>query len=354
MRYIMALAVMTMVFAGIARGQSESIVVDGETRTFIAHAPSGLTNPPLVISMHGAGGTGSQQRSMSGFDKIADREKFVVVYPDGISNRWDLSGAKDLNFIMAIIDTMAARYQIDRNRVYPTGFSMGGMMSYTLACKAANKIAAIGPASGFPMGGLGGCSPSRPVPILHVHGEVDDVVTYSGLAAIISGWVTKNGCPTTPVVTKPYPADNANSKATKSYYGPCKEGSEIILITIAGMGHAYASSVNSYGINASEEFWTFFKTHSLGPVEISQKGSLAPITRPISARYCAGNIHVKSGEVIRSVRVLDIQGKTLFNWKAVGALTSAVAFPVSRSARGMYLLNVEGVQEVSALSIIAP
>jgi poly(3-hydroxybutyrate) depolymerase len=349
----MVFALITMVFTGIALAQTQSIQVNGETRTFVLHAPSGLSNPPLVISMHGASGTGSQQQSMSGFNKIADREKFVVVYPDGINNRWDLSGTKDLNFIMAIIDTMYARYQIDRNRVYPTGFSMGGMMSYTLACKAADKIAAIGPCSGYPMGGLGGCSPVRPVPTIHVHGEVDDVVTYSGLAAIISGWASKNGCPATAVVTKPYPADNANSKATKNYYGPCKDGSEIILITIAGMGHAYASSASTYGINASEEMWAFFKTHP-STAGVSNKASSVSTARHTSAGYYAGTIHLHSGENFTDVRVFDIQGKTLCTWKAGGDPVSAAVLPFNRPVGGMYLLDVTNIKGHTTVSVVVP
>ena len=357
MRCVMVLSVMIMALDGIVLAQTDSFPVEDTMRTFIVHAPSGLSNPPLVISMHGLSGTGSQQRSMSGFDKIADREKFVVVYPDGLSNRWDVSGSTDVNFILALIDTMAARYQIDRNRVYATGFSMGGMMSYKLACAAANKIAAIGPASGYLMGGMGGggCSPARPMPILHTHGSLDSVVAFTGLASCISGWVTKNGCPTAAQITKPYPESKPNSKVTKEYYGPCNQGSEIIVLTVEGMGHAYPGSFGSTDINASEEFWAFFKTHSLAPAGIAGQCSSVQMKRPISVDYYAGKIHLQSGQPLRSVRVCNIQGKTFFVWKAVGALTSPVVFPVSRGAAcGMYLLDVENVQGHSALSIIVP
>jgi predicted peptidase len=100
--------------------------------------------------MHGLSGTGSQQRSssMSGFDKVADKGKFVVVYPDGVYKLntyagWDISSNTDVDFISALIDTIAGRFNIDLNRVYASGFSMGGMMSYKLACTLSDKIAAI-------------------------------------------------------------------------------------------------------------------------------------------------------------------------------------------------------------------
>ncbi len=79
------------------------------------------------------------------FEALADTANFVVVYPEGENSSWDIGGNKDVNFIVAIIDSMYNRYQIDRNRVYATGFSMGGMMSWHLSCKIPDKIAAIVP-----------------------------------------------------------------------------------------------------------------------------------------------------------------------------------------------------------------
>jgi poly(3-hydroxybutyrate) depolymerase len=121
----------------LAQSSTLNLTVGTQARTSLIYAPADAASPPLVISMHGLSGTGSQQRSMSRFETIAQREKFVVAFPDGLSNRWDISGAADVNFILAIIDSAAARYGIDRARVYATGFSMGGMMSYHLANRAA-------------------------------------------------------------------------------------------------------------------------------------------------------------------------------------------------------------------------
>jgi poly(3-hydroxybutyrate) depolymerase len=358
MRYLMLLSIIVLVLTGTAPAQNGSITVGGTSRTFIVYAPSsGLpTNPALVIGMHGLNMTASLQRSISGFDKIADREKFIVVYPQAISNSWDLNGTTDVNFIVDLIDTMAARYHIDRNRVYPTGLSMGGMMCYPLACKAADKFAAIGPASGYPMGGLGNCSPSRPVSLFAIHGEADTFVAFKNLAPIISGWVTLLGCPQTPVVTKPYPADNPNSKGTKNYYGPCRDGSEIILVTIAERGHDYAgsSSAGTTGINSSEEFWAFFKTRTLGPVGISHPAMSVGAERSFSAGSHAGKIRIQSAREIRAVRIFDIQGKAILSWKAGAGSIRSIDLPVSRSAGGIYLLRVWGIKDEATLAIAVP
>jgi poly(3-hydroxybutyrate) depolymerase len=356
MRYRLLLSVITIVFTGTAFGQNGSIQVGGVKRSYILHVPSsGLPeNPSFVISLHGLNNNATIQRSWSGFDNVADKEKFIVVYPEAINMSWDLSGTTDVNFIAALIDTMYARYHIDRKRVYATGMSMGGMFSYTLACKAADKIAAIGPGSGYLMGGLGNCSPSRPVPTFHVHGEADTFVSYKNLLPIFAAWVKLNGCPDTPVVTKPYPADNASSKATKKYYGPCRENSEVILVSVAGMAHDYATAAKNFGIIESEEFWKFFKNHSLGSVGISHPATIERTGQRFSTAYHAGKIRIQSAREIRSVRIFDIQGKAIHSWKAgVGSIRS-IDLPVSRSAGGIYLLNVVGSSGSTTLKIVAP
>ena len=352
----MLLSVMTMVFIGTAFGQNGSIQVGGVNRSYILHVPSsGLPeNPSFVISLHGLNNNATIQRSWSGFDNVADKEKFIVVYPEAINMSWDLSGIKDVDFIAALIDTMYARYHIDRKRVYATGMSMGGMFSYTLACKAADKIAAIGPGCGYPMGGLGNCSPSRPVPTFHVHGEADTFVSYKNLLPIFAAWVKLNGCPDTPVVTKPYPADNPNSKATKKYYGPCRENSEVILVSVAGMAHDYATASKNFGIIESEEFWKFFKNHSLGATGISHPAMSSRAEQRFSAGYYAGKIRIQSAREIRSVRIFDIQGKAILLWKAGAGSIRSIDLPVGRRAGGIYVLRVLNIEKESVQRLAIP
>lgn len=334
-------------------GQTGSFVSGGQTRTFYAHVPSGLQNPPLVISMHGMGGNGSQQRQMSRFDQLANRENFVVVYPDGINSQWDISGSTDVNFLLALIDTMHARHGIDRNRVYATGFSMGGMMSYKLACSAADKIAAIGPVAGYPLGGMIGrtCSPARPVPIIHIHGSIDNVVSFPGLASYISQWVEKNGCPGTAQITQPYPESKPSSKVKKEYYGVCNQESEIIVLTVEGMDHAYPGSFGSSDINASEEIWAFFKTHAPGSIDVGYFSQSKGYSPRISAFYKAGKIHLQNRQEIRSIRVMDLSGKIICTFKAGKEPVKAVSFPLNRTTRGVYLIDVFDITGHSVLNI---
>jgi poly(hydroxyalkanoate) depolymerase family esterase len=241
---------------------AEDLVVGSTTRNMIVYAPSNIPqNRPLIISLHGMSQDAAYQKAQAKWETIADTAKFVVVFPNGINNQWNLSGTSDIDFITAIIDNMKTRYGIDRNRVYLSGFSMGGMMTYYAATKIADKIAAFAPISGYLMGGPNTNS-SRPIPIIHTHGTSDDVVGYSGVQTCLNAWITRNGCPTTAVVTDPYPANNPNSICTKSYWGLGTNGVAMVLMTLEGKGH-WISNDQVNGIHTSAEIWKFCKAFTL-------------------------------------------------------------------------------------------
>lgn len=156
----------------------ENLQVDGTTRTMIVYAPANLPKQSaLVIACHGANQDAGYLQGLAKWENVADTAKFVVVYANGVDKMWDISGSRDLKFMEAIIAEMYSRYGINKNKVYLTGFSMGGMFTYHAANKMADKIAAFAPVSGYPMGGPNAAS-TRPVPILHTHGTADDVCTY--------------------------------------------------------------------------------------------------------------------------------------------------------------------------------
>ncbi|MDD4970350.1 MAG: carbohydrate-binding protein [Paludibacter sp.] len=239
----------------------ESLQVGTSTRQMIVYAPTGIKqNSALVISMHGMNQTMTDQKNQTQFQSVAQANNFVLVFPQSIGSQWQLYGTTDTDFILAIIDEMYKRYGIDRDRVYLSGFSMGGMMTYYAATVIADKIAAFAPVSGYLMSGPNTNS-SRPIPIIHVHGMDDGFVTYSNAQSHIDAWVKRNGCPTTPVVTKPYPANIPTSLSSKKYYGPGKEGVEVVFISVAGVGHWYSD--NSGGVFTSQEIWNFCKNYSL-------------------------------------------------------------------------------------------
>jgi len=278
-------------FAGVAFA-ANSWTLNVGNRQAIIYAPDKRDKPALVLALHGMGLSKEWAQGAMKFEPLADTANFVVAYPGSDGSQWDLGSNKDVDFIVAVIDSMANRYQIDRNRVYVTGFSMGGMMSWYLSCRIPDKIAAMVPDDGFLLGGMpGDCSEVRHVPAMEIHGNCDFFVKYTDfVGSFLPSQVSRYGCPATPVKTSPYPVNvdgrNASQLAqpSKSFlesYGPCEKSglkSELSLLTVNGMLHDWATpdkaNTNDQAecpgylgkpldINGTWEAWNWLKTHSL-------------------------------------------------------------------------------------------
>lgn len=251
--------------------QEFSFMYDGIERSYIVYVPeiSKEANNPMVINMHGLGSNAIQQQFYSQFDLVADTAGAIIVYPNGVDNQWNIysdNGVDDVGFISALIDTMAANYSIDLNRVYATGMSMGGFMSHRLACQLNNRIAAIGPVAGtlaYPF-----CAPERAVPVCHIHGTADETVPYALVPPTIAFWDGINGCADSVVIDLPDIDPNDQSTVTLTTYSPCDDNVEILLYTINDGGHTWPGApinigVTNYDIHASAEVWNFFTQYTL-------------------------------------------------------------------------------------------
>jgi poly(hydroxyalkanoate) depolymerase family esterase len=337
--------------------QAGSMQVDGTKRDYTVYAPSsGLpTNPLLILALHALGQTAAQFRSSSGWDKIADKEKFVVVYPVGITTvdmqgqkliGWDITANSDVHFLTALLDTMAARFKIDRKRVYSTGFSMGGMMSYVLACQVSDKITAIGPDAGYPVGqNASSCKPSVPVPVCHVHGADDNFVKVSDLPPWIKKFAEVDKCQSSPKTT-------TGAKYKKDDYSPCENGNEVICYTITGMAHAYATS-STNGFSATDTFWAFFKRHPAS-TGVANKASEIQRMQPVSAAYSGGKIHLAVNREINSVRIFDVHGRTIYTWKEPTRQVGDLTVPVGWASGGLCIINVTGPTGSSVRRVLIP
>jgi polyhydroxybutyrate depolymerase len=230
--------------------ENRTVDVGGTMRTFILHVPAsydGTTPVPFVMDFHGLGGNGAQQENSSGYKGKSDQEGFVVAFPDGIDNAWNIgpcctnSGdVDDLGFARAMVESVAADGCIDTKRVYSTGFSMGGGMSHYLACNGADFIAAATPASfDLLVDPEQPCEPSRPIPVLAFRGTADTVVpfdggpgssgriTFAGAQATFERWAGIDGCTGSPT-----------SDGDCSIYEDCSDGVEVGLCVIQGGSHA--------------------------------------------------------------------------------------------------------------------
>lgn len=237
---------------------AETINVNGTVRNYIVYVPANLgENRPLLISCHGMNQDAAYQKNMLQIESVADTAKFVTVFPNGIDKGWDISGDRDINYVRALIDAMVTKYKIDRNRVYLSGFSMGGMFTYHAMNRIPDLIAAFAPISGYPMGGTTANANVRPIPIIHTHGTSDDVVAFSGVQGALNAWIKHNGCPTKDVVVKNY---RGASHITRHTWGPGNNGVEVVLMEMAGKGHWIS---NDNGVKTGDEIWRFCKRFSL-------------------------------------------------------------------------------------------
>src|SRR5687767_7233906 len=200
-----------------AQFSNKTMDVNGTPRTYRQYLPSGfnaLSEPgvPLVIALHGLGDNMTNFSNV-GFSYIADTARFLVVYPQGLNNPFNQSAwnngtllsstVDDIGFLGRLIDTMKVKYDIDLSRVYFTGFSMGGIMTYHMACALPNKIAAIASVAGtMADSDISGCNPGRSIPVMHMHGTADGTVPYNSGAlpslslvpATMAFWQNNNGC----------------------------------------------------------------------------------------------------------------------------------------------------------------
>ena len=272
----------------------------GRIRTSILHVPPSYadgTPMPLVLFMHGGGGNGAQAQRSYGMDAVADREGFLVAYPNGTGNFGNLltwnaanccsyayeNNVDDVGFLRALVEELERTYSIDPRRIYATGMSNGGMMTYRLGCRMSDKLAAIAPVAGAL--NETSCTPSDPLPVIVFHGTDDQHVPYNGgvgpetlyprvdepVSHAIDFWVGRDQTVTTPVTET-----SASGNIITDTYGGGVRGTEVVLYTIRDGGHAWPGGAGSatgdvptQEISASELIWAFFERHpkAEAPVE---------------------------------------------------------------------------------------
>lgn len=251
-------AALLLMLSFVPMTKADNITVNGTQRNYIVYAPNNLgEGRPLLISCHGMNQDANYQKNMLVIESVADTAKFVTVFPNGIDKGWDISGDRDINFVLALIDKMVDQYKIDRNRVYLSGFSMGGMFTYHAMNRIADKIAAFAPISGYPMGGTTANANVRPIPIIHTHGTGDDVVVFSGVQSALNAWINHNKCTKTPKVTQRY---RGAAHITRRVWDGGENGVEVVLMEMADKGHWIS---NDNGVKTGDEIWKFCKRYSL-------------------------------------------------------------------------------------------
>lgn len=275
---------------------------DGRDRHYLLHIPPGYkpgTPTPVVLAFHGGGSNPERFRETSDLDKLADQKGFIVVYPAGSGDKssmltWNIlvtdtyataNKIDDIGFVKKVLADLEETVTVDKKRLFATGMSQGAMLCYRMACNKdlSARIAAIAPVSGVMTVDPKDCNASRPVPVIHFHGQEDQVIPYAGglakraprsenvnwpsVASTLASLRKKNG-----IADKPADEQTVGKARHERYTG--KSGVDIELWTLEDGGHTWpggnAPAVLGFvlgktnrDISANEKMWAFFEKHPL-------------------------------------------------------------------------------------------
>lgn len=271
-----------------------SIEHGGRTRKYLVHVPpryDAATPAPLLLSFHGGGGNMAYQASEQNYGQIskADKEGFVVVFPNGYSKfggklaTWNAgtccgpardSNIDDVGFVRQIVANLGGQLNIDRGRIFATGMSNGGMLVHRLACEMSDTFKAVASVAG--PDGTTDCAPKNPISVLHIHARNDDHAVFDGgsgrksmrksmitdfvsVPETVARWVRRDSCNATPrrVLDKP--------GAYCERYSQCKGNVEVELCVTETGGHSWPGAEKTRGdepaskaISANDVMWEFF------------------------------------------------------------------------------------------------
>lgn len=285
------------------RGEDETLEGEieshGRTRSFLYRLPPGHSPDlhfPLVVALHGRGGQGDSAERLGRVSELADREGFVVAYPDGVARSWnDLRGVTtasrrdvdDVGFIRDLIDWFVDNAGVDPRRVYVMGASNGGFMTLRLACELSDRIAAVGVViATMPDVGADRCAPARPVPIAFINGTEDPLVDDEGKSEDARGgppllsseasrdrWATINGCDRgAPLETDRIDPADDHTYVERTAHTTCRGDASVVLYRVHGGGHTWPGGTQylpvaligrtSQDLDAGQELWGFFRQRS--------------------------------------------------------------------------------------------
>lgn len=283
---------------------AKNLIHEGIERTYQVYLPNNFNKAsltPMVIALHGGGGTGSRfERDVSegSLTAAAEARGMILVTPEGIDKRWNDGRTEhfngdgmydDLGFISTLIDRMTEDYGVDPSRVYATGISNGGFMSFRLALDLSDKITAVAPVTAQVSKAVESKIPDSPIALMLINGTEDPLVPYDGGCVqvitnecrgdilstdeSITKFIGHNQCLTTGETEAPIdqvPNDETSVEITN--YKNCEDDIEVVLVKVVGGGHTWPGGaqylpkaivgVVSREINASEMILDFFLAHS--------------------------------------------------------------------------------------------
>ena len=270
---------------------ADSLLVGDIRRTYLVHRPDDIQPHSLLLAFHGGGGRARGMPTLTRFNHIADRDGFVVAYPDGYGRHWTDTpgtgpkGVDDLAFVLAIIERLTNTNALDPSKVYAAGISNGGFFSQWLAIEFPERISAIATVAATMQASLSGTRAiSKPVSVMMIEGTDDPLVPFEGgrvragarreiLSAHDSAvkWAQLNGCSLAPTVQQLPIRSGDSTRVRVENFTPCPGNAEVIMYVIEGGGHTWPGGwqyfpegiigKTSRNLDASEEIIAFFRRH---------------------------------------------------------------------------------------------
>ena len=257
---------------------AQTLVHDGMNREYILYVPNsydGTSSIPLLLNFHGFGGSASQFMQEADMRSLAEADTFILVYPQGScldgSSHWNpcptggdnKSTADDVGFVESMIGEISSQYTIDMERIYAAGYSNGGMMAYGLANYKSNLIAAVASVSGTMLNCTG--PTSHPMPVVHLHGTSDGVVSYNGsndwnsVQSTLDYWINFNNTVSTPIVN----IDTTGGMTIEHYvYDQGDNSVSVEHYKYIGGDHVWFNEPYQ-GQNASNLVWSFMSKYDI-------------------------------------------------------------------------------------------
>lgn len=371
---LFASLLMCLYCAAAQTNVTDSILHQTLQRRYMVHLPPSFTTErarPLVMNLHGGSGTMINAQGFTQMNPVADRNDFVVVWPqgygsappgyswaDGRNTSADQMGVDDVGFIRTLIDTLTVAYNIDPDRVYVCGFSNGGFMVQRLACELTGRFAAMA-SLGCSMDTVlrRTCSPTTAIPMAFFNGTADPQMPYEGGAmqnplvtpvlpvdSAVRYWVKRNGCTNErPLVRLPDIVASDSSTVEVITFTDCDCNADVLFYRIVNGGHTWPGvyvmaqervlGITNRDIMASDELWSFFRKYTRCG-SVSSVDESPDETTQIGPNPFHDKLNVRHAHGDESYRLVNALGSVVYHGPAIESVNLSSLPP------GMYAITI--------------
>ena len=349
----LGILLVTILFGNLS-AQIQHFTWQGLQRDYLVRTPANHDGTlPVLFFLHGLGDNITNCNQEFNFGQLAEEFGWAIVVPQarnlGMGNMWNVgmtnSDVDDAGFLMALLDSLTAQYQLDPDSVFFTGFSMGGFMTHRMAIEHGDRITACAPVSGLIYTAQASLTPVAPVRMLHIHGTSDNVVGYNGYSsafgmnlglgvdAILDYWQNANSCTGEPAIDTLPDLKNDGLRFIRYTYN-C--GTDLQFLKVVGGTHNWYNSPQ-HDVGYKEVIYEFFSGHSL-PTSVPSRetGHLQVWPNPTNGIINIQITDIDSPEIC----VFDVYGKIVNVVETChGASLQTAQINLSRFPDGVYFVR---------------